>query len=176
MRRRQFLGTLGTASLLGLAGCAKYNPFRPEPDEIPTDAQLEYIEFYPHRSKSPAVSIVNVQLKEEGGVYVEPQTFGNFDSFEIYTVKPDGSGSQLATLNREDYGPDSDARPRHTFDESHVSNGTILLILGVRPDNKKFTYGAFAKTATGDGLRQVAYTDDSAGNESETESNTTNSS
>lgn len=170
MRRRQFLATLGTASVLGLSGCSQL-PFSNPTQSVPTDDQLEYIEYYPHHSESDSVIIVTVDLKSEGGVYIEPRVFGEFQSFGVYTVKPNGSGKQLATLNREDYNPNSDARPQHTFDESTVSNGTILLLLAVRDDGVRYTYGAFTKTQDGSQLRQVAYADSSSQSNNTTETN-----
>lgn len=169
MRRRRFLGAVGTASLVGLSGCAGINPFTER--EIPTADQLEYIEYYPSYEQANTAVAVTIRLQENdgwlpgnGSVYFVPYAFGKFQAFELYTVKPNGSGTKLATLDKSKYENPKESRPQHTFDADSVSDGTVLLLLVVRSDGTKYTYGAFTKTDDGGSLQQVAYTDEDSQN------------
>jgi len=165
MRRRKYLQALTATSILGLSGCAKYNPFQ-EDSEPPTDAQLEYIEFYPDQSESSNFARLRLR-REEDVVGVVPSYVGDFKRFEIYTVQPNGNGEKLGELP-----PTEDQRSTKgvpLFPLSSTQDGNVLLILSVEESNKKYTYGAYYDT--GESFEQIAYTQSSQSANNSTNSN-----
>lgn len=151
MQRRRFLQTLAVGGTLGLSGCAGLNPLSsPTP---PTEEQLKYIEHYPNHTETTGSARVLVTKQNDMAV-LDLVSFGSFDLFELYTVHPNGNGSQIGTITPENIQGE-EPEGLKTVPLSNASGGTLLLILGVTPKQKRYTYGAFHYD--GSEFKQVAY-------------------
>jgi hypothetical protein len=149
MKRRHFLQTASVSGILSLSGCSQINPLSDKTDNIPTDAQLEQIEFYPYYEELGRTARV-LFTRKRNEVQIDPLVFGPFRSFEIYQIKQDGTGEKLRTMSEgEEFSK--------LYPLSITQNGSLALVIGVTDDNTKYTYGAFYYT--GDTFEQVAYMD-----------------
>lgn len=154
MKRRHFLQTLTAGSVIGLSGCATLNPFDSDPTP-PTEAQLEYIEYYPYHKELQGVTRITLS-RQEDSVGLEPVAIGPFESFEVYVVQPDGGGEQVGTITQEEY-QSGEVKGSKPFSLSTTQGGSVLLIIGLTPKGKRYTYGAFYYAENG--FKQVAYVD-----------------
>lgn len=156
MKRRQFLTALSaTAVTASISGCAGVNPFE-KTKTPPTEKQLKYIEYYPyHQSNDGLNPVITISNAKKLALY--PSSFGEYEAFEVYKVQPNGSGSKIGELVREEY--QSESPPGHTrFSKSTVRGGTVLLIVCRDSNGEKYTYAAYAEI---DGeVTAVAYNSD----------------
>lgn len=156
MQRRRFLQTIAVGGAIGLAGCSSLNPLSSGPTP-PTEEQLQYIEYYPYHQELDGAARITLS-RQDDLVGLEPVSLGPFESLEVYVVQPNGDGEQIGTITPEEF-ESGDVRGAKPFDLSTTQGGSVLLILGLTPNGKRYTYGAFYYT--GEEFRQVAYVDTS---------------
>lgn len=124
MNRRTFGATVGALSVGVLSGCIQ-NPF--QSTDIPTETQNQYLTNYPSVDRVSTVSQVT-PIYTDNGTLLRVVSFGGISEFIVYTIQPNGNGTELLTITPDSY---SNSNTPPVIDNSTLQNGDIILIVGL---------------------------------------------